>query len=79
MAVFCLAESLGDLKECLGNIVVAETRGREPVFARDLMGPGPMAALLKEAILPNMVQTRKRRRPSCMAGRSPTSPTVATR
>ena len=57
MAVFCLAESLGDLKERLGSIVVAETRGREPVFARDLMGPGPMTALLKEAILPNMVQT----------------------
>ncbi|MDE0173634.1 MAG: formate--tetrahydrofolate ligase [Defluviicoccus sp.] len=57
MAVFCLAESLADLKERLGNIIVAETRGREPVFARDLMGPGPMTALLKEAILPNMVQT----------------------
>ena len=57
MAVFCLAESLADLKERLGNIVVAETRGREPVFARDLMAPGPMTALLKEAILPNMVQT----------------------
>ena len=57
MAVFCLAESLGDLKERLGNIIVAETRGREPVFARDLMAPGPMTALLKEAILPNMVQT----------------------
>ena len=57
MAVFCLAESLGDLKERLGDIVVAETRGREPVFARDLMGPGPMTALLKGAILPNMVQT----------------------
>ncbi len=57
MAVFCLAESLADLKERLGNIVVAETRAREPVFARDLMAPGPMTALLKEAILPNMVQT----------------------
>ena len=57
MAVFCLAESLGDLKERLGDIIVAETRGRQPVFARDLMGPGPMTALLKEAILPNIVQT----------------------
>ena len=57
MAVFCLAESLADLKRRLGEIVVAETRGREPVFARDLMAPGPMTALLKEAILPNMVQT----------------------
>ena len=57
MAVFCLAEGLGDLKERLGNIIVAETRGREPVFARNLMAPGPMTALLKEAILPNIVQT----------------------
>ncbi len=57
MAVFCLAESLADLKERLGNIIVAETRDRAPVFARDLMAPGPMTALLKEAILPNMVQT----------------------
>ncbi len=57
MAIFCLAESLADLKERLGNIIVAETRERAPVFARDLMASGPMTALLKQAILPNMVQT----------------------
>ena len=57
MAVFCLAESLADLKQRLGDMIVAETRDREPVFARDLMADGPMTALLKEAILPNMVQT----------------------
>ena len=49
--------ALADLKERLGDIIVAETRGREPVFARRPDGPGPMTALLKEAILPNMVQT----------------------
>ncbi len=57
MAVFCLAEGLDDLKERLGRIIVAETRDRAPVFAADLAAPGPMTALLKEAILPNLVQT----------------------
>ena len=57
MAVFCLAESLADLRDRLGRIVVAETRGRAPVFAADLEAPGPMTALLKDAILPNLVQT----------------------
>ena len=57
MAVFCLAENLADLKDRLGAIIVAETRDRAPVFARDLMAPGPMAALLKDSILPNLVQT----------------------
>ena len=57
MAVFCLSESLADLQQRLGDIVVAETRGREPVHARDLKASGPMTALLKEAIMPNLVQT----------------------
>ena len=57
MAVFCLAESLADLRDRLGRIVVAETRDRAPVFAADLEAPGPMTALLKDAILPNLVQT----------------------
>ncbi len=57
MAVFCLAESLEDLKERLGDIVVAETRDRKPVTARDLNASGAMTVLLKEAIMPNMVQT----------------------
>ena len=58
MAIFCLATSLTDLKERLGNIVVGYTRGeRQPVHARDLNAHGAMAALLKDAIKPNLVQT----------------------
>jgi formate--tetrahydrofolate ligase len=57
MAIFCLATSLADLKQRLGNIVVAETRGRQPVRARDLKVHGAMAVLLKDALAPNLVQT----------------------
>jgi formate--tetrahydrofolate ligase len=57
MAVFCLAEGLEDLKQRLGDIVVAQTRERKPVTARDLEASGSMTALLKEAIMPNIVQT----------------------
>jgi formate--tetrahydrofolate ligase len=57
MAVFCLSESLEDLQRRLGDIVVAETRAREPVTARDLQASGSMTALLKEAVMPNLVQT----------------------
>src|SRR5512135_1487411 len=57
MAIFCLARDLGDLKERLGNVIVAYTRERKPVRARDLKAHGAMAALLKEAIAPNLVQT----------------------
>ncbi len=58
MAIFCLATSLADLRERLGNIVVAYTRGaREPVTAAQLNAHGAMAALLKDAIKPNLVQT----------------------
>ena len=57
MAIFCLANNLEDLQTRIGNIIVAETRGREPITATDLMGAGPMTVLLKEAILPNLVQT----------------------
>jgi formate--tetrahydrofolate ligase len=57
MAIFCLANDLDDLKERLGNIIVAYTRDRKPVRARDLKAHGAMAALLKEAIAPNLVQT----------------------
>ncbi|MBS7328556.1 MAG: formate--tetrahydrofolate ligase [Oxalobacter sp.] len=57
MAIFCLANNLQDLKERLGNIVVAYTRDRIPVLASDLKAHGAMAALLKDAIKPNMVQT----------------------
>ncbi|MEA2985995.1 MAG: formate--tetrahydrofolate ligase [Alphaproteobacteria bacterium] len=57
MAIFCLAKNLDDLKERLGNIIVGYTRERKPVRARDLKAHGAMAALLKEAIAPNLVQT----------------------
>ena len=57
MAIFCLARDLEDLKERLGNIIVAYTRDRKPIRARDLKAHGAMAALLKEAIAPNLVQT----------------------
>ena len=57
MAVFCLAQDLMDLKQRLGNILVAYTRDGEPVYARDLKAHGAMAALLKDAVKPNLVQT----------------------
>ena len=57
MACFCLCDDLMDLKRRLGNIVVAHTHDRAPVTARDLKVDGAMAALLKDAIRPNLVQT----------------------
>jgi formate--tetrahydrofolate ligase len=57
MAIFCLARNLDDLKERLGNIIVAYTRERKPIRARDLKAHGAMTALLKEALAPNLVQT----------------------
>jgi formate--tetrahydrofolate ligase len=57
MAIFCLAKNLDDLRERLGNIIVAYTRERKPVRAKELNANGAMAALLKDAIAPNMVQT----------------------
>ncbi len=57
MAIFCLATSLVDLKNRLGNIVVAYTRTQKPVTARDLDAHGAMTVLLKEALKPNLVQT----------------------
>jgi len=57
MAILCLATDMADLKEKLGNILVAYKISGEPVFARDLNAVGPMAALLKDAMKPNMVQT----------------------
>src|ERR687895_2297977 len=57
MAIFCLATSLEDLKERLGNIVVGYTRDERPVAARDLDAHGAMAVLLKDALAPNLVQT----------------------
>lgn len=57
MAIFCLAQSLDDLKERLGNIVVAYTRAQKPVTARDLQAHGAMTVLLHNAFAPNLVQT----------------------
>ncbi len=57
MAIFCLAKDLDDLKHRLSKIVIGYTRDRKPVRAGDLKGHGPMTALLKEALAPNLVQT----------------------
>src|SRR5690242_10369712 len=57
MAIFCLATDLADLTKRLGNIVVAHTRDRKPVHARELKAHGAMTVLLKEALAPNLVQT----------------------
>lgn len=58
MAIFCLANSLMDLKKRLGNIIVGYTRSeKKPVYARDLKAHGSMTALLKDALKPNLVQT----------------------
>jgi len=57
MAIFCLATSLSDLRERLGNIVVGYTREQKPVRARDLNAHGAMTVLLKDALKPNLVQT----------------------
>ncbi len=57
MAILCLAESFTDLKERLGNIFIGYTYDKKPLYARDLKANGAMAALLKDAIKPNLVQT----------------------
>ncbi len=57
MAILCLAADLQDLKERLGNILVAYTYDNRPVYAKDLQVNGSMAVLLKDAIKPNLIQT----------------------
>jgi len=57
MAILCLATDLSDLETRLGRIIVALTRDRKPVTAADLKAPGAMTLLLRDAILPNLVQT----------------------
>ena len=57
MAILCLADDMKDLKERLGRIIVAYNYAGEPVTAKDLNAVGAMAALLKDAIKPNMIQT----------------------
>jgi formate--tetrahydrofolate ligase len=57
MAILCLSKDLKDLETRLGNIIVAYTRDKKPVRARDLKGDGAMTVLLKDALQPNLVQT----------------------
>jgi formate--tetrahydrofolate ligase len=57
MAILCLAEDAADLEKRLGQIIIGYRRDKTPVFARDLKADGAMAVLLKDAILPNLVQT----------------------
>jgi formate--tetrahydrofolate ligase len=57
MAIFCLSTSIKDLKERLGKIVCGYTRDQKPILARELKCHGAMAALLKDALAPNLVQT----------------------
>ncbi len=57
MAILCLAMDLGDLERRLGNIVVGQTRDRAVIRARELKADGAMTVLLKDAMMPNMVQT----------------------
>ena len=57
MAIFCLATDLDDLSRRIGNIVIGYTRDLKPVHARDVNAPGAMTVLLKDAFMPNLVQT----------------------
>ena len=57
MAIFCLSNNLKDLEKKIGNMTIAYTREKEPVYAKDLNAQGPMTVLLKEAIRPNVTQT----------------------
>jgi len=57
MAIFCLSNNLKDLEKRIGNITVAYTRDRKPIYAKDLKAQGPMTVLLKEALRPNVTQT----------------------
>ncbi len=57
MAIFCLSNNLKDLEKKIGNITVAYTREKKPIYAKDLNAHGPMTVLLREAIRPNVTQT----------------------
>ncbi len=59
MAIFCLANSVEDLKQRLGNIVVGYTREHQPVRAHEIKAHGAMTVLLKDALKPNLAQTRR--------------------
>lgn len=79
MALLCLARDRADLEERLGRIVVALNKDGQPVTAKDLQASGAMAVVLKDAIVPNLVQTLEGTRRLCTAGHSATLPTAATR
>ena len=57
MAIFCLANNLEDLEKRIGNITIAYTREKKPIYAKDLNAQGPLTVLLKDAIKPNITQT----------------------
>ena len=57
MAIFCLSNNLKDLEEKIGNITVAYTKEKKPIYAKDLNAHGPMTVMLREAIRPNVTQT----------------------
>ena len=57
MAIFCLSNSIEDLEKKIGNITIAYTKDKKPIYAKDLNAHGPMTVLLKDAIRPNMTQT----------------------
>jgi formate--tetrahydrofolate ligase len=57
MAIFCLSNNLKDLEEKIGNITVAYTKEKKPIYAKDLNAHGPITVMLKEAIRPNVTQT----------------------
>ncbi len=57
MAIFCLSTSIQDLENKIGNITVAYSKDKKPIYAKDLNAQGPMTVLLKEAVRPNVVQT----------------------
>jgi len=78
-AALCLAEDFDDLRRRLSRLVVGFDRDGKPVTATDLKAVGALMVLLKDALLPNLVQTIEACRPSSTADRSPTSPTAATR
>ena len=56
MAIFCLATSIKDLQKRIGDIIIAYKRDKTPIYARDVKADGPMTVLLKNALMPNLVQ-----------------------
>ncbi len=57
MAIFCLANDINDLQKRIGDIIIAYRRDKTPIYARDVKADGPMTVLLKNALMPNLVQT----------------------